>query len=47
MIGNLINKQFGGSGNMPLGSALSIVMMAVVMISLLVYALANRRDAGG
>lgn len=46
MIGNLINKQFGGSGNMPLGSALSIVMMAVVMISLLVYIFANRRDAG-
>ncbi|MCY3834004.1 MAG: ABC transporter permease [Chloroflexi bacterium] len=45
MIGNLINKQFGGSGNMPLGSALSIVMMAVVMISLLVYTLANRREA--
>ncbi len=44
MIGNLINKQFGGSGNMPLGSALSIVMMAVVMLSLLVYVLANRRD---
>ena len=46
MIGNLINKQFGGSGNMPLGSALSIVMMTVVMISLLVYIFANRRDAG-
>ncbi len=46
MIGNLINKQFGGSGNMPLGSALSIVMMAVVMISLLVYVFANRRDEG-
>jgi len=45
MIGNLINKQFGGSGNMPLGSALSIVMMAVVMISLLVYIFANRREA--
>lgn len=45
MIGNLINKQFGGSGNMPLGSALSIVMMAVVMISLLVYVFANRREA--
>ena len=30
MIGNLINNQFGGSGNMPLGSALSIVMMGVV-----------------
>ncbi|MDE2818264.1 MAG: ABC transporter permease [Chloroflexota bacterium] len=46
MIGNLINNQFGGSGNMPLGSALSIVMMAVVMLSLLVYLLANRRDRG-
>ena len=44
MIGNLINNQFGGSGNMPLGSALSIVMMAVVMLSLVVYLLANRRD---
>ncbi len=43
MIGNLINNQFGGSGNMPLGSALSIVMMAVVMLSLLVYVFANRR----
>lgn len=46
MIGNLINNQFGGSGNMPLGSALSIVMMAVVMLSLLVYVFANRRDRG-
>lgn len=46
MIGNLINKQFGGSGNMPLGSALSIVMMAVVMLSLLVYVFANRRQTG-
>lgn len=46
MIGNLINNQFGGSGNMPLGSALSIVMMAVVMLSLVVYLLANRRDRG-
>ncbi|MCY4019218.1 MAG: ABC transporter permease [Chloroflexi bacterium] len=46
MIGNLINNQFGGSGNMPLGSALSIVMMALVMLSLVVYLLANRRDRG-
>lgn len=37
MIGNLIQRQFGGSGNMPLGSALSIVMMAIVMLSLIVY----------
>ena len=46
MIGNLINNQFGGSGNMPLGSALSIVMMAVVMLSLIVYVFANRRERG-
>ena len=46
MIGNLINNQFGGSGNMPLGSALSIVMMAVVMLSLVIYMLANRRERG-
>ena len=46
MIGNLINNQFGGSGNMPLGSALSIVMMGVVMLSLLVYLFGMRREAG-
>ncbi len=46
MIGNLINNQFGGSGNTPLGSALSIVMMAVVMLSLIVYVSANRRESG-
>lgn len=37
MIGNLIQRQFGGTGNMPLGSAMSIVLMAVVMLALLVY----------
>ena len=37
MIGNLITQQFRGSGNQPLGSALSIVMMIMVMIALLVY----------
>ncbi|MBC7813460.1 MAG: ABC transporter permease [Burkholderiales bacterium] len=37
MIGNLITQQFRGSGNQPLGSALSIVMMLMVMIALLVY----------
>jgi len=45
MIGNLINNQFGGSGNMPLGSALSIIMMGVVMLSLLVYVFANRQES--
>lgn len=43
MIGNLIQRQFGGSGNQPLGSALSVIMMSVVMLSLLVYVFVNRR----
>ncbi|MCC6801822.1 MAG: ABC transporter permease [Anaerolineae bacterium] len=37
MIGNLINQQFHGTGNWPLGSAASVVMMGLVMIGLLVY----------
>jgi spermidine/putrescine transport system permease protein len=37
MIGNLIARQFGGTGNWPRGSAASIVMMAMVMLSLLFY----------
>jgi spermidine/putrescine transport system permease protein len=37
MIGNLINQQFKGVGNQPLGSALSVVMMGMVMIALLIY----------
>lgn len=44
MIGNLINKQFGGSGNMALGSAMSVAMMVVVMLSLVVYVFANRQE---
>jgi spermidine/putrescine transport system permease protein len=37
MIGNLITGQFKGSGNWPLGSAASVIMMALVSIGLLVY----------
>jgi spermidine/putrescine transport system permease protein len=38
MIGNLITGQFRGSaGNWPRGAAFSMVMMALVMISLLIY----------
>jgi spermidine/putrescine transport system permease protein len=43
MIGTLINGQFKGTGNWPLGSAASIVMMAVVLISLLVYVRVSSR----
>lgn len=37
MIGNLIQNQYRGVGNLPVGAALSIVMMAIVMLALLFY----------
>jgi spermidine/putrescine transport system permease protein len=37
MIGNLITRQYKGTGNVPLGAAASMVLMAAVMLSLLVY----------
>jgi spermidine/putrescine transport system permease protein len=37
MIGNLIELQFGQGRNWPLGAAISITLMAFVMIALLVY----------
>ncbi|OCJ07906.1 ABC transporter permease [Rhizobium sp. AC44/96] len=42
MLGNLIELQFGQGRNWPLGSALSIALMVVVMAALLVYV----RNAG-
>jgi spermidine/putrescine transport system permease protein len=37
MVGNLIELQFGQGRNWPLGSALSISLMMLVMVALLVY----------
>ena len=37
MIGNLIELQFGQGRNWPLGAALSITLMAIVMIALMIY----------
>lgn len=37
MIGNLIQGQFRGRGNIPLGSAISVVLMLIVMVGLIVY----------
>ncbi len=37
MLGNLIEMQFGAGRNWPLGAALSITMMVLVMVALLVY----------
>ena len=42
MLGNLIELQFGQGRNWPLGAALSITLMAIVMLALLVYV----RNAG-
>jgi spermidine/putrescine transport system permease protein len=43
MIGNLISLQFGQGRNWPLGAALSIALMAIVMAALMVYV----RNASG
>lgn len=45
MIGNLIQQQFRGTGNQPAGSALSIVLMGMVMLALLVYVRFGNREA--
>lgn len=37
MLGNLIELQFGAGRNWPLGAAMSITLMALVMIALLFY----------
>ena len=42
MLGNLIELQFGQGRNWPLGAALSITLMVIVMVALLVYV----RNAG-
>ena len=46
MLGNLIELQFGQGRNWPLGAALSITLMAIVMIALMVYVrYASRSEA--
>ena len=45
MLGNLIELQFGQGRNWPLGAALAITLMSVVMIALLVYVRNASRSA--
>lgn len=45
MIGNLIETQYGGRGNIPLGSAVSMVLLVLVFVSVLIYARWGTRDA--
>ena len=44
MIGNLIQSQFGGRGNVPLGSAVSMVLLALVFVSVFIYSRWGQRD---
>jgi spermidine/putrescine transport system permease protein len=46
MLGNLIELQFGQGRNWPLGSALSISLMAIVMVALLLYVRSVGRQGG-
>jgi spermidine/putrescine transport system permease protein len=44
MLGNLIELQFGQGRNWPLGAALSITLLAIVMLALMVYVRAAKVD---
>lgn len=44
MLGNLIELQFGQGRNWPLGAALSITLLAIVMVALLLYVRTVTRD---
>ena len=43
MIGNLIALQFGSSRNWPFGSAAALILMAVVLVALMLYARGTKR----
>ena len=45
MLGNLIELQFGAGRNWPLGAALSITLLAIVMIALIFYVRTVQRGA--
>jgi spermidine/putrescine transport system permease protein len=45
MIGNLVQSQFRGRGNIPLGSAVSMVLLVIVFVGVLIYTrFGNRGD---
>jgi spermidine/putrescine transport system permease protein len=47
MIGNLVQNQFGAARNWPFGSAVSFVLMGVVLISMVIYLRVQGREALG
>jgi spermidine/putrescine transport system permease protein len=46
MIGNFIELQFGQGRNWPLGAALSMTLLVIVMVALLIYVRAANRENG-
>ncbi|MBT8444806.1 MAG: ABC transporter permease [Gammaproteobacteria bacterium] len=46
MLGNLIELQFGQGRNWPLGAALSLTLLVMVMAALIVYVRSAQREAG-
>lgn len=46
MLGNLIQRQLGGRGNIPRGAAMSVVMLVIVFAGALVAARWGRGEAG-
>ena len=47
MIGNLVARQFGGRGNIPLGSAVSMVMIVLVLIGVIIYLRYGQEEGSG
>ncbi|MEM7294527.1 MAG: ABC transporter permease, partial [Pseudomonadota bacterium] len=47
MIGNLIELQFGQGRNWPLGAALSLTLLCIVMVALLFYVRSAQRSSAG
>ena len=47
MIGNLIELQFGQGRNWPLGAALSLTLLVIVMGALMVYVRSAQKEGSG
>lgn len=47
MLGNLIELQFGQGRNWPLGAALALTLLAIVVVALLFYIRTTMRETGG
>jgi len=47
MVGNLIELQFGQGRNWPLGAALSITLVIIILVAMLLYVRNTSRSGGG